>query len=121
MVERPKAKLLALGVAALVAFVLLITARQITLRHWYSANGAYRAQVAAMLAGRLALSNAPEVLAHDYAWTDDGVQQVWGLGIPMWQTPFERGGRLVGLSPFPDRIPLVFWLALMLYVAMRGL
>lgn len=104
----------------LVVLTLLVVGRQITWNGWYSANGAYRAQVDAFLAGNLALSDAPEALAHDLAWTESGVQQVWGLGVPVWQTPFEAAGRTIGVTPFPDRIPLLVWLALMVYVLVRA-
>src|SRR5262249_4898238 len=57
---------------------------------------------------------------HDLAWTPHGVQQVWGLGAPLWQLPFEAFGRLVGLSPFPDRIALAAWLAVMLFLLIRA-
>jgi hypothetical protein len=102
------------------AFVLLALCRQITLHGWYTPNPGYRAQVDALLAGRLALTTSPDGLLHDLAWTPHGVQQVWGLGVPLWQLPFEAFGRLVGLSPFPDRIALAAWLAVMLSLLMRA-
>lgn len=105
----------------LVALGLLVIGAQIAPDGTYSASPMYRAQVDALLAGRLALSDAPEALFHDLAWTADGVQQVWGLGVPAWQTPFELAGRVVGLAPFPDRVPLLVWLALMIYVLVRAL
>jgi hypothetical protein len=108
------------GVAALVALGLLLVGGQITPTRWYGANPAYRAQVDSFLAGHLALSDAPEAVFHDFAWTDTGVQQVWGLGVPAWQTPFELAGRVVGVTPFPDRVPLLCWLALMIYVLVRA-
>ena len=40
------------------------------------------------------------------------MQQVWGLGVPLWQLPFEAVGRLVGVSPFPDRVAMLVWLTL---------
>lgn len=104
-----------------VAVGLLVAAHQITLDGWYSPKPAYRAQVDAFLSGRFALSEAPEALAHDLAWTETGVQQVWGLGVPAWQTPFELVGRAVGFTPFPDRVPLLAWLVLVVYVLVRAL
>src|SRR5438270_12173151 len=41
--ERPHARLRAIGVAVLVAAVLLVIGRQITAHGWYAAEGAYRA------------------------------------------------------------------------------
>jgi hypothetical protein len=117
---RLPARLRALGIALLVATVLLVAGRQIAAPGWYSANSAFRAQTAALLDGHLALSHAPEAVFHDFVWTDGSVQQVWGLGAPAWQLPFELAGRAIGVSPFPDRIPLLLWLALMIYVLVRA-
>lgn len=102
------------------AFVLLALCRQITLHGGYTPNPGYRAQVDALLDGRLALTRSPDGLLHDLAWTPHGVQQVWGLGVPLWQLPFEAFGRLVGISPFPDRIALAAWLAVMLFLLIRA-
>jgi hypothetical protein len=113
-------RLRALGVAALVALALGFATRTVRIDGWYAAHAQYRAQVDALLAGRLALSTTPDGLAYDLAWTGDSVQQVWGLGAPLWQTPFEAVGRLVGISPFPDRIPLLAWIALATFALIRG-
>jgi hypothetical protein len=106
--------------AALIAVGLLVACRQLTLREAYSRSGAYRAQVDALLDGRLALTPSPDGVAHDLVWTPGGVQQVWGLGVPLWQLPFEAVGRAVGWSPVPDRIALAAWLALAVLVVLRG-
>ena len=103
------------------AVVALLACRQVTLHGAYAPNSSYRAQVDALLDGQLALSAAPEALRHDLAWTPRGVQQVWGLGVPLWQLPFEALGRLVGYTPFPDRVALAAWLAVMLVAMLRGL
>ncbi|HEX2689729.1 MAG TPA: hypothetical protein VHN14_24090 [Kofleriaceae bacterium] len=108
------------GVAVLLALGLLFACRQISLHGGYAPHANYRAQVDALLDGRLALTTAPEGLRHDLAWTPHGVQQVWGLGAPLWQLPFEAFGRLIGVSPFPDRIALAAWLAVMLVVLIRA-
>jgi hypothetical protein len=121
MARRNHARLRAIGVSAVVALALLLAGRQLAVTGWYSASPMYRAQVDALLAGRLALSEAPEALFHDLAWTSDGVQQVWGLGVPAWQTPFELAGRVIGVTPFPNRVPLLAWLTLMVYVLVRAL
>ncbi len=106
------ARLRTIGVAFGLALVFLLATRQLGGRGAYSGNAVYRAQVDAFLAGRLALSTSPDALAHDLAWTPSGVQQVWGLGVPLWQTPFELVARMFGQDPFPDRIALLVWLAL---------
>src|SRR5262245_51033809 len=114
----PDRRLRTFAVAVLVAVGLLAATRQIGGGH--APYGGYRAQVDAFLAGRLALSDAPDALAHDLAWTDRGVQQVWGLGVPAWQTPFELFGRAIGVTPFPDRVAMAAWLAAMVFVLLRG-
>ena len=103
-------RLRALGVAVVSAAVFLIAARQLGCRGAYSGSAVYRAQVDAFLDGRLALSTSPDALAHDLAWTESGVQQVWGLGVPLWQTPFELAARAFGQGPFPDKVALLVWL-----------
>jgi len=102
------------------AFVLLVAGRQISLHGWYAQHPGYRAQVDALLDGRLALTTSPHGLRHDLVWTPEGVHQVWGLGVPLWQLPFEALGRLAGISPFPDRIALALWLAVMLFMVIRA-
>jgi len=113
-------RLRALGMAAVVAFGLMLGFRQLGCQGAYSGHAAYRAQVEAFLAGRLALTEAPEGLAHDLAWTPSGVHQVWGLGVPLWLTPFEAGARAVGADPFPDRVAMGLWLVLMMFVLFRA-
>jgi hypothetical protein len=113
-------RLRTLAVATVLALAVLAITRQITPSGGHAPHGAYRAQVDAFLSGRLALSEHPDALLHDLAWTEHGVQQVWGLGVPLWQTPFEVVGRVIGLTPFPDRIPMLAWLALVGYVLARG-
>ncbi|MEO7095916.1 MAG: hypothetical protein ABI175_21830, partial [Polyangiales bacterium] len=108
-----------LGLAFAIALVLLLATRQLGCNA-YSGNAAHRAQVDAFLSGRLALSPSPDALAHDLAWTPSGVQQVWGLGVAMWQTPFELLARVVGQDPFPDRIALLVFLALAWFVLIRA-
>jgi hypothetical protein len=108
------------GIAVVLAVVVLVACRQISLHAAYAPQPIYRAQVDALLDGRLALTTAPDGLIHDLAWTPTGVQQVWGLGAPLWQLPFEAVGRLLGVSPFPDRIALLAWLAAMWFAILRA-
>lgn len=116
-----KPRLVSLAIAIALAFGLLFATRQIEPGNWYSDQWAYRAQVAALLDGRLALSHEPNGLYHDLVWTEDGgVQQVWGLGAPLLQVPFEAFGRLIGWSPFPDRIAMAVWLAFVFWVLLRA-
>ncbi|HEX7840174.1 MAG TPA: hypothetical protein VF469_22005, partial [Kofleriaceae bacterium] len=74
---------------------------------WYSEQPYYRAQAHALLEGRLALSHDVASLGLDLAWVDGGVQQVWGLGVPLWLAAWEAVGRAIHLTPFPDRVAML--------------
>lgn len=87
---------------------------------WYSDSFTYREQTQAMLHGQLALSPSPTDIKQDYAWGVGGVQQVWGLGVPLWRLPFEAGGHLLGLTAFPDRIALAIAIAISSVIVLRA-
>ncbi len=76
---------------------------------------AHRWQVSALLSGHLYVSDSIFDLQFDNAFYDGKVQQVWGLGVPLWLVPFELIGRAVGISPFPDRIALFIAFTLFIY------
>lgn len=78
---------------------------------WYSPSPHYRHQTEALLRGELALSHSPNHTLHDLTWSQGGVHQVWGLGVPLWRLPFEAAARIAGLDAFPDRIAFAFALA----------
>jgi len=80
---------------------------------WYSMSDHYRAQTEALLRGELALSNSPWNVAHDLTWSNNGVHQVWGLGIPLWRVPFTFVAQLFGYSTFPEHFATAIALALM--------
>jgi hypothetical protein len=86
---------------------------------WYSASPYYREQVDAFLHGDLALSHNPADLRMDLCWSEKGVQQVWGLGVPLWELPFDVGARALGYPTFPERLALGCFLALAAYVICR--
>jgi hypothetical protein len=86
---------------------------------WYSVNMAYRRQTEAMLNGSLALDKDPRTVGYDMAWASDGVQQVWGLGVPSWRLPFELVAKLFGQVGFPDRLALTTAMALLTYALLR--
>jgi hypothetical protein len=87
---------------------------------WYSEQPIYRAQAHALLAGRFALGHDPAGLGLDLAWIDGGVQQVWGLGVPLWLALWEAVGRVIQLTPFPDRLAMLFGVIATLYVLVRA-
>jgi hypothetical protein len=88
---------------------------------WYSPSLPYRRQTDAFLEGRLALSDSPTAVEHDMAWSEGGVEQVWGLGVPSWRLPFEGLARAFGQPAFPDRLALLAAIIVAGYVVMRGL
>ena len=104
--------------AVLYAFLLLAACGVVSLESWHSASPWFRFQTDAFLRGNLALSHNPLDLTHDLCWSERGVHQVWGLGIPLWQLPFAALGKLFGLSPFPDRVALGLFIALVAYVVL---
>ncbi len=87
---------------------------------WYGEQPVYRAQAHALLAGRFALSHDPAGLGLDLAWIDGAVQQVWGLGVPLWLALWEAIGRVIHLTPFPDRLAMLFAVVAMMYVLVRA-
>ena len=86
---------------------------------WYSANMTYRRQTEAFLRGDLALDNDPRQLGYDMAWSEGGVQQVWGLGVPAWRIPFELTAKATGQGAFPDRVALAVAIALLVCALLR--
>ncbi|HEY5923854.1 MAG TPA: hypothetical protein VIV11_19375 [Kofleriaceae bacterium] len=86
---------------------------------WYSPHLAYRLQTEALLDGSLSLATDPRALTWDTAWAGGGVQQVWGLGVPLWRLPFEALARLFGLPAFPDRLAFALAFALVACAVLR--
>ena len=107
------------AIAAVASVNLCIAAGLIqNTRFLYSPSLAYRQQTDALLQGRLSLSSSPANVAFDMAWSEGGVQQVWGLGVPIWRLPFELVARIFSLPAFPDRIALLFAIMLVSYVVL---
>lgn len=79
---------------------------------WYSPSSHYRRQTDSLLRGTLALSRSPTDTTHDLTWSEGGVHQVWGLGVPLWRLPFEAVARVFGFQAFPDRLAFAAALAL---------
>lgn len=108
----------------LIAFanaVVLLILSGATPTRLYSPNPTHRWQASAMLSGHFYLSDSIFDVAFDNTFPDGKVQQVWGLGVPLWLLPFEAFGRVVGISPFPDRIALLVALTLFIYYGLSML
>jgi hypothetical protein len=88
---------------------------------WYSHDMAYRRQTEAFLRCETALSRNIADLSWDMAWSQGGVQQVWGLGVPTWRLPFELLAHAFGQPAFPDRLALAAAIALSAYVIIASL
>lgn len=86
---------------------------------WYSNHLPHRWQVERLLHGHLGLTSDPSGMSWDLAWGKGAVQQVWGIGIPFWQLPFEVLARAVGQPAFPDRITFFIALLGVVYVVVR--
>ncbi len=77
---------------------------------WYSIEDRYWVQTTALAEGHLSLGSTLSGLQHDNTWSGGGVHQVWGLGVPFLQLPFELLARVFGFDLFPDQLVLAFWL-----------
>src|ERR1700761_3860440 len=118
MESRTKSRLLIGYLAVLYAFGLLALCGAISIDQLYSPSYGPRLQSEAFLHGRLAVSHDPSDLDHDLCWSQGGVQQVWGLGVPLWELPFEAVAKLAGMAPFPERIALAIFIGLSAYVVL---
>ena len=88
---------------------------------WYSQSTYHRRQVESFLSGSLNLSQEPSALRHDLCWSQGGLHQVWGLGIPLYRLPFEAVARIVGVGSFPDMLGLAIALGLAAWAVVRAL
>lgn len=96
--------------AILSALMLYFTGLIPAIGEWYSYDQSLRLQTQAFMRGELALQPVPYGHRHDWAW-GNGIQQIWGLGVPLLQLPFEVAANLFGFFGFPDRIIfLIFYL-----------
>jgi hypothetical protein len=87
---------------------------------WYSSDSPWSMQADSMLKGHLSLASTPAAMDWDLLWDNGAVQQVWGLGVPAWQLIFEVPARLLGSSPFPDRISFGIALFFVIYAFVRS-
>ena len=87
---------------------------------WYSTSLPYRAQTEALLHGDLAVSRSVADLRFDHTWSERGVHQVWGLGVPLWRLPFEAAAHLWGFDGFPDRIAFALFALLVSFIVLKG-
>lgn len=89
-------------------------------KEWYSIQQTHGQQTEALFKGSLALSRNLADLRFSHSWSGGGVQQVWGLGVALWQLPCEVAVRMFGFREFPDRIAFGLFAGFVAFVALRG-
>lgn len=102
------------------ALMLYFTGLIPTFGEWYSYDQSLRLQTQAFMRGELALRPLPYGHRYDWAW-GNGIQQLWGLGVPLIQLPFELIARLFGFLGFPDRIIFFFFYVLVAIIFWKSL
>jgi hypothetical protein len=86
---------------------------------WYTQWETYRVQSSALQAGQLSLSQEVGHVQHNHTWSEGGVHQVWGLGVPLWRMPWDRLAQVFGHKAFPDRLAFGLFAALVAFVVLR--
>lgn len=87
---------------------------------WYSYDQSFRLQTEAFMRGELALQPVPHGHRIDWAW-GNGIQQVWGLGVPLLKLPFEMVAKLFGSFGFPDRFIFLFFYMFIMAIFLKSL
>lgn len=107
--------------SVIISLAILITTNLIpSFEGMYSDHLPFRWQTESLLGGHLAMSEDASGVDWDLAYGRDGtVQQVWGLGIPIFRLPFEIIARLIGFPVFPDRLCFLFALAGLIFGIIR--
>ncbi|PIU00325.1 MAG: hypothetical protein COT74_05185 [Bdellovibrionales bacterium CG10_big_fil_rev_8_21_14_0_10_45_34] len=87
----------------------------------YPSNVYIKLQTLALLKGDFRVGDTPFDLMPDWAWAN-GVQQVWGLGLPLLYSPFEWIWQLLCSEHFPDRaaFSLLFTVSVVLLSSALG-
>lgn len=86
----------------------------------YSTHVSYTLQLDAFFNGKLALVDNPYHFLHDWAWGQNGMYQLWGLGVPILRFPFEFLSRsFFELKYFPDIFILLTYAFLTIYLCIH--
>lgn len=86
---------------------------------WYSSHLPCRWQDEAFLNGQVSMAATPAGMGWDMAWGVGGVQQSWGMAVPVWRLPFEAVARALNYPAFPDRLAFGLFLMLGIYAVAR--
>ncbi len=82
---------------------------------WYSYYPTYILQSQALLDGHLWIARSlAGWVNQDWAFGPHGMEQIWGLGVPLLRAPFDLLARAAGQLPFSDRL---FFLGCSMFVA----
>lgn len=115
---------LAIGLLfVLASFALGFATKIVEPGKWHQNHAVYFQQAEALLHGHFAIGTDPSQLKMDMAWHDGGVQQIWGLGIPLLMAPFQAVTTILPGILFPDRVFFLLLLAGLggaLYAALRN-
>src|SRR5438876_5369512 len=80
---------------------------------FYFRGSAYGWQSLAFLHGRTALTHSLwQWLVGDSAFAHSGMQQIWGLGIPILRAPLDWIAHVAGIVYFPDGLFLLLFFML---------
>ncbi len=104
-----------------VTLVIVFLTDIVDLENGYSPDVGFRLQTNAFFQGELAIRHHPMHHEHDMVWARNGLQQPWGLGVPILRMPFELAARAGGMEHFPDRWVLVFYMFIGVSLLIRGL
>jgi hypothetical protein len=86
---------------------------------WYSASPFYSLQANALLRRDFALTHRIMDLDHDLVWSNGGIHQVWGLGVPLLRLPLTALAHMCGYSVFPDYLALGLALSLTAFLLLH--
>lgn len=86
----------------------------------YSASRYHTVQSEALLRGDLALSHNPSDLQGDLIWSEGGLQQLWGLGIPVLQLPFQLYAKVAGFSIFPENVATALLFSIVAFIVLKS-
>lgn len=107
-------------IAIITALMLYFTGLIPAIGEWYSYDQSFRLQTEAFMRGELALQPLPYGHRSDWVW-GNGIQQVWGLGVPLLKLPFEMVAKLFGSFGFPDRFIFLFFYMFVVAIFLKSL
>lgn len=114
LTDRRKEAWQTIGWTALLGYFFLYLTRGLH-APWFSSHLTLRYQTEAFFKGDLSIQDHPYFVEADWGW-GQGMQQLWGLGVPLLRFPFEALGRLFGQPAFPDAMVFIFLYLVVTYL-----